>query len=136
MTGSRDAVLRVSMGSPRDDILPRLLNTGWVACGRSGGFFGAWDAAHRVSIASTSVAIICRLLNASWVACGRNDRWDISAARVVGDEIGDGRDGGGWDGEELAFVNIIDEAEEEALAAGLGNALGHAEGGSFCEWTS
>ena len=84
------------------------------------------------SRSSSLAGIICRLLNASWVACGRNDRWDTSASNVIGNEASNRRDRRGWDGEELAGINIIDEAEEDAFAAGMGTALGHAEGCGFC----
>jgi hypothetical protein len=72
-------------------------------------------------------------LNASWVNCSWNDGWNIRAGNIIGDEISDGRDGGGRDGEQLAGVNIVDEAKEEALAAGMVIALDLAEGCGFCE---
>ena len=125
------------MGSSSDDILSRLLNTGgWVACGRSRRFFGARDVTRGLSIAGTSAGIISWLLNAGWVASGRNDRWDTSASNVIGNEASNRRDRRGWDREELAGINIVDEAEEDTLAVRLGIALGHAECCSFCERTS
>ena len=125
------------MGSSSDDILSRLLNTGgWVACGRSRRLFGARDVTRGLSIAGTSAGIISWLLNAGWVASGRNDRWDTSASNVIGNEASNRRDRRGWDREELAGINIVDEAEEDTLAVRLGIALGHAECCSFCERTS
>ena len=73
------------------------------------------------------------LLNASWVACGWNNVWNVGASNIIGDEVGDGRDRGGWDSEELTDINIVEETEEEALAAGLGLALSQAEGCDSCK---
>jgi hypothetical protein len=133
LIGSWDAVTWVSVSSSSDDILSRLLNTSWVAFGWNRSLTGSRVTAYCLRLGSSSAGILCRLLNTRWVARGRHDRWDIGAGQIISDEIGNRRDGGGGDGEELAGINVINEAEEEALAAGLGSTLGHAEGCSFCK---
>ena len=79
---------------------------------------GGWDTVLRVGVGSSSDDGLSLLLNTSWVACGWNNVWDAGAGDVVGDEVSDGRERGGWDGEQLADVSIVDEAEKEGLAAG------------------
>ena len=84
---------------------------------------GGWDTVLRVGMGGSIDDSLSLLLNTSWVACGWNNVWDVGAGNIVGDEVSDGRDRGGWDSKELADVNIVDETEEEGLAAGLGLAL-------------
>ena len=94
---------------------------------------GGWDTVLRVRVGSSSDYGLSLLLNTSWVACGWNNVWDVGAGNVVSDEVGDRRDRGGRDGKKLADVNIVDEAEEEGLAARLGSALSQAESCGSCE---
>jgi hypothetical protein len=79
---------------------------------------GGWDTVLRVGVGSSSDDVLSLLFNTSWVACGWNDVWDAGAGNVIGDKVGDRRDRGGWDGEQLADISIVDEAEEEGPAAG------------------
>ena len=94
---------------------------------------GGWNTVLRVGVGSSRDDVLSFLVNTSWVTCGWNNIWDIGAGNVVGDAIGDGRDRGRWDGEQLADVNIVGQAEKEGLAARIGSALGQAEGCSSCE---
>ena len=84
-----------------------------MAWGSERSLTGGWNTVLRVGVGSSSDDSLSLLYNTSWVACGWNNTWDVGAGNVVGDEVSDGRNRGGWDGEELADVNIVNEAEEE-----------------------
>lgn len=136
--------LGIEVANTRDE---RIGNTGWVAPARSQAsakatnvvwcsercLTGNWDAVLRVIVGGFRGDVLSLLVNTSWVACGWNDRWNIRTADVVSDEIGGRRDRRGWDREELAGVNVINEAEEEALATGMDLALGQAKSCGSCE---
>lgn len=92
-----------------------------------------WNTILRVSVGSSSDNCLSLLLDTSWVACRWYNIWDIGAGNVIGDTVGDGRDRGSWDSKKLADVDIVDEAEEEGLAAGISSALGQTEGCRSCE---
>ena len=104
-----------------------------MAWGSKRSLTGGWDTVLRVGVSSSNDDVLPLLLNASWVACGWNNVRDVGAGNVVSDEVGDGRKRRGRDGEELANIYIIDEAEEEGLATGIGSALSQAKGCSSCE---
>jgi hypothetical protein len=93
---------------------------------------GRWDAVLGVGVGSSRDDVLSLLLDSCWVLCGGDDGWNVGAAGSVGHEVGGWREGRSRDGEELAGVNIVDESEEEALAAGMGIALGHAKGCGGC----
>lgn len=125
----------------------RIGNTSWVAPARSQASVKAtnviwgsercltssWDTVLRVIVGGSRDDVLSLLVNTGWVACGWNDRWDVRTADVVSDEIGGRRDRRGWDRKELAGVGVVNEAEEEALAAGIGLALGQAKSRGSCE---
>jgi hypothetical protein len=81
------------------------------------------DAVLRVSVGGPRYEVLSLLVNTSRIACGWNDRWDVGTADIVSDETGDRRDRRGRDRKKLAGVDVVNEAEEEALAAGMGIAL-------------
>ena len=94
-----------------------------------------WDAVFWVGVGSSSDDVLSLLFHTGWVTCGWNNVWDVVAGNVVGDKVSGRRERGGWDGEQLADVSIVDETEKEGLAAGYGLALGQAEGcGSWRQW--
>lgn len=104
-----------------------------MAWGSERSLTGGWDTVLRVGMSSSSDDALSLLIHTSWVARGWNNAWDVGAGNVVSDEVGSRRDRGGWDGEELAGVNIVDETKEKALTAGIGSALGQAEGCGSCK---
>lgn len=93
LTGFRDAVLWVSVSSSSDN---RRV-TGTRVAGLCGG-------------GSSSISP-CIFLGTGWVAVSRRSGWHVRASKVIGDETSNRRDRRGRDREELASINIVDEAE-------------------------
>lgn len=127
--------LSIEVANTRDE---RISNTSWIApaCsqasvkatnvvwGSKRCLTGSWDAVLRVIVRGPRDYVLSLLVNAGWVACGWNDSWDVGTVDIVSDEIDGRRDSRGWDRKKLAGVDVVNEAEEEALAAGMSLALG------------
>jgi hypothetical protein len=135
--------LSIKVANTRDE---RISNTSWIApaCsqasvkatnvvwGSKRSLTGSWDAVLRVIVRGPRDDVLSLLVNASWVACGWNDSWDVGTVDIVSDEIDGRRNSRGWDRKKLAGVGVVNEAEEEALAAGMSLALGQAQCRSSC----